>query len=178
MPPSAPVDAAAEARARWTWVGIILALIGSQLAIAFVAVWYAVGDPALAVVPDYYDKAVRWDELRAIRQRSADLGWQVQIGWTPPDPAGNRQLTVQVLDAHGGPAPARDATLQCYHHAHGTNVETIALTERDPGVFTGTAQLAHPGLYRWNFEASFGDKPFVWEEDRAVDAPELDRPTG
>jgi nitrogen fixation protein FixH len=135
-----------------------------------VAVWYAVGDPALAVVPNYYDKAVRWDELRAVRERSAAMGWQVNLGWTPADPSGERQVTVQLLDANGKPVTVRDLSLECFHHARANEIQQVALTERSEGLFAGAAQLPQPGLYRMTMRAEFAGRPFVWEEDRQLDA--------
>ncbi len=51
----------AERRARHFWVSLIVGLLGLQVAGGITAIFLSVGDPSMAIVPNYHQAALNWD---------------------------------------------------------------------------------------------------------------------
>src|SRR3569623_2033596 len=93
------------------------------------AVTIATHDKSFAVTPDYYQRAVHWDEEQAARRASEKLGWRVSIETAPQaDPLGRRVVSVVLTDAQGQALPAAQLDVTYFHDAHANEPQTLKLT--------------------------------------------------
>lgn len=144
-----------ETIARWKWAGLIVGLLVLQVLMGGVAALLAVSDPAFAVVPNYHERAMHWDDVIAARQASTALGWKSHIyASDSADLYGKRRLTVRLQDAAGQPLTEAQIRLQLWHHAHPLDIQEISLTPDAavPGQYFGEAIVRRPGL--WEVELS------------------------
>lgn len=74
----------------WMWpVGLITLMCGS-VGICVMTAVVAARDPSFALEPDYYERALEWDETAAARDASATLGWRAHVEVSIPGAAGTR----------------------------------------------------------------------------------------
>ena len=59
-PPSS--SSPSRRRAAWRWPAILLALLGGHAAICVAMIVVATNDPSFAVEPEYYTRALDWDD--------------------------------------------------------------------------------------------------------------------
>ena len=105
-------------RAAWRWGGLVVAFLAGQIAVGVVAVVLATGDPSFAVVPDYHEKAMRWDDAVRAQAASDQLGWRADIiASASPDLQGNRTLVVTLRDRHGEAVDDAVVRVRAFHHA-------------------------------------------------------------
>lgn len=148
--PAATHAEPARTRARFVMPAVVLGFLGTHMLFIFTAITLAVGDPSFAVVPDYYQKAVDWDEHKAERAASEALDWTVEI--TPSRTVsirGERAIEVAVHDARGNPVNGADVSVSVYHHARASKViESELATTGDPGHYAATLDMRNEGV--WN----------------------------
>jgi len=162
----------ADRRAAWLWGSIIVALLGIQVLAGVIAIVLATADPTVAVVPDYYGKAIRWDQTQQLRRASRELGWRVVAEVAPQstiDP-----LRIHIHDAQQQPLVGIRGTLQLYHHARATAIESAELEPLAPGLYTTALRLDRPGL--WQLEMDLqgpGDERFLDSQTIHLDPPTL-----
>lgn len=96
------------------WPGLIIWMIvlhvGGMVAAAVLA---ASGGPP-AVEPQFYEKAIAWDQTAAQRDRNRALNWQV--AWDAVTGPGG--ATVRLTDAAGKPINDAGCTVEFFHRAH------------------------------------------------------------
>lgn len=146
---SLPADVAQlEKRARRFWVSLIVGLLGLQVIIGIVSIWLSVGDPSVAVVPNYHQKALDWDATHRARELTRKLGWHIApiVGEFLPD-SGRRLVRVAVRDRAGGGVTELNLSGKVYHHARGATIHELRFTETDPGYYEATTSLAESGLW-------------------------------
>ncbi|MCW5776774.1 MAG: FixH family protein [Phycisphaeraceae bacterium] len=148
--------------ARLFWPGMVAALISISLCFAGVTAFVALTDPSFAVEPDYYDKALRWDERRAQAVRNDELGWHVEIEVAGAlDALGRREVRLTALDAEGRPLEGATASVEMFHHARSSQRLAATLTESAPGVFVGSPAIAREGLWEIRFEIRRAADAFI-----------------
>ncbi len=139
--------------ARLFWPGMVVALISISLCFAGVTAFVALTDPSFAVEPDYYDKALRWDEQCEQAVRNSELGWRVEIEVSrSPDPLGRREARLTALNADGRPLEGATASVEMFHHARSSQRLSATLAESTPGVFVGSLPIERQGVWEVRFE--------------------------
>ena len=136
-----------EKRARRFWVGLIVAFLGLQVAIGFFSLYVALGDPTVAVIPNYHQSALDWDVKQRAQQMLVQLGWDVSVTATPVQ-NGERQLQAMLLGKNGHRIEQVLVTGKVYHHARGGEIHTLRLKETDPGLYVASIPLTRAGLWR------------------------------
>lgn len=170
LPPA--VSAAAERKAMLQWTGIILFLLIGSVGMWIYAAILAVSDPTMAVVPDYHEKALRWDEHLAAQKESNDLGWTAHaIPGASKNGDGIRELTFFLRDNQSQPVAGAHGSVRLYHYARGKDPQTVDLKETDPGTYVATVQMARDG--RWQFDLTLDrDKQhFEWNQAQELQLP-------
>lgn len=136
-----------------------LILVGILLLAAIangILVYRATHDPSFAVEPDYYRKALAWDERRAEARRGDALGWalEAELAAGEPTPAVS-ELRVRLRDRTGRPLPDAAIEVAALHKARAARILRARL-EADP---------AEPGLYRASLPAR---RRGLWELELRV----------
>jgi len=156
--------------ARLFWPGMVVGLISISLCFAGVTAFVAISDPSFAVEPDYYDKALRWDEHRERAARNSELGWRVAVEVAGvPDPLGRREVRLTALDAEGRPLVGASASVEMFHHARSSNRLGATLAESAPGVFSGALPIVREGIWEVRFEVRRDGEAFTGSAEVGVE---------
>ena len=117
---------AANRRAAWRWGSLIVGLLGLQVAGGVVAIILATGDESVAVVPNYHEKALNWDQEMAAQAASAALGWRCEV--TPDQgesvPCGIR---ITLTNRDGMPVEVESGELRLYRHVRASDVRQVPI---------------------------------------------------
>lgn len=172
--PSAPSPHRATAPgvlARWGWpVGIILVLalsVGSNIWVMFIAR----NDPAFAVEPDYYRKAVAWDTHMAQERANADLGWHASATLALATPGSPGRLDLTLRDGGGQPVSGARLTVEALHNARASQRYEATFAERSPGEYEASLDAHRPGEWEVRLTAVRGTQRYT-EVLRLVAEPE------
>ncbi len=148
LPLSAAELAVAERRARRFWGTLIVGLLGLQVFIGIGSIFLSIGDPTVAIVPNYHQQALDWDATHRARQLTKQLGWQVnpQIGAITPENQ-KRLVRIGIRDRAGNVVPGLNLSAGVYHHARGSTIHELRFTETEPGYYEAMTSLAASGLW-------------------------------
>lgn len=107
------------------WGGFVVVLLGLQVAGGAAAIYLATGDPSVAVVPDYHEKALHWDQEIARQRETANLNWNVRLDVAPG--ISGQSLVLRVSDAENQLIHIKQGELRIYHHARAGEVIRIGV---------------------------------------------------
>jgi len=139
------------------WGLVVVGLLCAHVSGMILAVRIATGDPTFTSVPDYYQRAVAWDDQAAAQRASDALGWQAEV---TSSALGDR-LVVVVRDAHGAPVDGLVGVVSAYHHARTRDVYDAPLTARGDGTYFAAIGVGAPGAWQVALRAERGDEVFV-----------------
>ncbi|MCA9158177.1 MAG: FixH family protein [Planctomycetales bacterium] len=147
--PSAAEQANLERRARRWWVSAIVGLLGLQVVVGVGSVLLAVGDPTVAIVPNYHQKALDWDASQRAAHLTEKLGWEVVplVSLTSPE-TGKRLVRVAIRDRSDQPVSDLNLSAKVYHHARGSEVYELTFVETDAGYYEAMTSLVQPGMWQ------------------------------
>jgi nitrogen fixation protein FixH len=153
----------------WYWpVGLAALLVVSAGAnIALVVITSR--DASFAVEPDYYAKALAWDETMAQQARNEALGWSLGLSVEPTGERGRMTVAVGLSDGAGAPLPGARIAIEALHNARASRVLAAVLEPRGLG-YTTVMPLARPGL--WEFRLRVTRGPDVFTATLMRDVPE------
>ncbi|MBX3420736.1 MAG: FixH family protein [Pirellulaceae bacterium] len=147
-----------ERRARRFWVSVIVGLLSLQVFGAGIAIYLALSDSTVAIIPNYYQAGLQWDTTRQHWQRFEDLAWSIDTVVSAHDTQlPRRVITLRVRDGHGQPVSDQRITGQVFHHARGNQVYWLTFDQADAGDYVAMVPLTHNGL--WQFDVAIeGDQ--------------------
>ena len=153
----------------WYWpVGLAALLVASAGAnIALLVITSR--DASFAVEPNYYAKALAWDESMAQQARNEALGWSLGLR---VDPMGVRRLmtvTVRLADRSGAPIEGAQVAVEAFHNARASRILSAALEPRGQG-YAAVMPLERPGLWEFRLRVTRGPEAFVATVTRDVAA--------
>ncbi|HCS54308.1 FixH family protein [Rubinisphaera sp.] len=152
----------AERKSRWIWSGMIVGLLSLQIFCCMIAFFLATTSTSMAVIPDYHQKALNWDETRNEQQTSELLGWKKSIDVSEPiDVYGNRTVTVWLNDSTSAPVSADHVSLKAYRHANAAQLISIPLEEIAPGTYQAQAEIMKAGLWQFELQANRESDSYV-----------------
>jgi len=147
----------------WTWPAIVIGLlvlgVGANLALLVVAT----SDPGFAVEPDYYAKAVAWDDKRAQDARNLALGWRLtadaraDAAAVPPALA----VGVELTDAAGRPIDGAAVHVEAFPVSRSQNLLQADLAARGAGRYAASLPLVRMGIWELRFTAARGADRFT-----------------
>lgn len=144
------------------WIGLVLALFGVHMVAASALVYFAHSDPSFAVVPDYYDKGVAWDETKRRRAASDALGWSVLFIAGPDDGfVQERDLTLTLVDADKKPVEGAQVRASAFHIARSAEPVELTFEPDSPGLYTERKRLLPAGIWEFHIEATRGEQAFT-----------------
>ncbi|MCA9288786.1 MAG: FixH family protein [Phycisphaerales bacterium] len=150
----------------WLWPVGLIALMCGSVGICVATAVVAARDPSFALEPDYYDKALAWDESAAARAASDALGWTAEVEVSLPGadgaPDGARTVSLRLRDSQGEPVAADRVEIAAFHHARMRDIQRLSVGAGDPAIDSGpgTLVLAEAGRWVWSLgEARAG----VWQ---------------
>lgn len=142
------------------WPGLVFVLLGMNACVVGVTLYLAHSDPSFAAEPDYYQKALAWDETARQNQANAALGWRVETRW---EPAASPRRAVEFVVRDGAGAPVAGAGLRAEAFASLRPRERVVLTpdEVEPGVYRSVLPNGSRGLWEFRLRAQRGADVFT-----------------
>lgn len=139
---------------------IVLFLLGG-MASAFRVVIASRTDGGVAVVENYYDKALHWDEEATARAASAALRWQAQIVIEALPGAEQHRVQVVLRDAEGRPVEGLQVHLQAQRPFQAEPaVDAVLAPTGEAGVYAHAAPRWALGLWDLDLVATRGAERF------------------
>ncbi|XAL99334.1 FixH family protein [Phycisphaeraceae bacterium D3-23] len=146
---------------------VVFGFLGAHMVFIFTAITLAVGDRSFAVVPDYYQKAVDWDEHKAELAASAALGWQAEVtAGREVSTLGERPLTLDLHDAGGTPITGAQVSATLYPVARAKQVITVELSPvaDTPGRYSASPQMCREGTWDLSIRVERAGERYVHEQ--------------
>ncbi|MEO7037521.1 MAG: FixH family protein [Polyangiaceae bacterium] len=140
---------------RWALVPVAL-LLASTLGVGSMAL-IAIRDPNFATEPDYYNKALHWDQTQAQAAENQRLGYVVELEpRVVVDAAGRATLQLKLQDATRAPVRGAVVTAVAFANAFSGDVSALAFRELAPGVYVAQLAARHLGLWEFRVTATSG----------------------
>lgn len=150
--------AEANRRAAWRWGGFVVGLLSLQVAGGIFAIMLATGDESVAVVPDYHQKALQWDQEMAVQEASRQLGWTFDLQVISQDAEdrsdGSPGMSLFLTDKNDVPVTIEQGTIQIYRHVRAADVRTVALPKGTTGKVELTKCFPNPGLWQVSLDVT------------------------
>lgn len=131
------------------WPVLVTLLFLGNIALAVTVIVISTGDPSFAVEPDYYDKALNWNDEIEQRTQNQRLGWSVRLAERPTILAGadHTDLTLVILDQDAEPIDNASMEIIALPVARADRAQSI--TGRTIGAGRYTARLTNPIPGKW-----------------------------
>lgn len=142
------------------WKYIVIALLGMNVVVVGITIRLAGGSDRSVPEPDYYAKALRWDDHQRQLEQNARLGWRVSWITAAPE-ASARRVSIQVLDASGAPLQNADVRIRIFHNADASRRLEADCPEVRPGVYAVVLPAQRSGLWTVHAEIVRGPDRFV-----------------
>lgn len=159
------VEIRAERSAKRFYIGLVLLLFAIQATILGIALSMVIGEPALAVIPDYHQAALDWDNSRAASTAAHKKGWELQLEVSDiADGRGMRALQFHALDQNHQPISDLVILAKVYHHAQADLVERFELRHVGEGRYMAMPKMGRPGLWQIEMDVQNAGTPMTFTE--------------
>jgi nitrogen fixation protein FixH len=154
-----------EITAQFAWTGFILAFFLIQAIIWIVAITYTLGDVSHAVVSGYDEQALRWDEIKSMRNASASLGWLCAIEVSDvSNIRGIRRVTCSLKDRAGQPVADANVKVQAFHVGRAGDKQRLQMVEVEPGIYESQVRIRRTGNWQFSGRAHRADAIFLIDQ--------------
>lgn len=135
------------------WPLGITAILGSTVVANLLVMRLASNDPAFAVEPDYYRKAVQYDSTMAQERRNLALGWHVTITFDSITAASDTPVEIRLNDATATPVSGATMMVMARFNARANDTLTATLEESAPGRYRTTLPIHRVGEWEIRIDA-------------------------
>lgn len=145
----------------WRWPAIVICLLAGQLVASGVTIYLATNSPTMAVEPNYYEKALKWDEYKAARLKGHELGWKASIVVAEtPDEIGNRLVTCALHDRDGQPIPGATIAAAAHQLSVGGEPLELRFAPMPDGSYATAFRPQRTGHWEFALKIERGDEKF------------------
>ena len=157
------------------WPIGVAVILGATVVANLAVMRLASTDPAFAIEPDYYKKAVAFDSTLAEARESFALGWTATSTIAMSKGVGESTLTVALDDAQQQPISGATVTVVALANARSGDRLTSSLREVAPGRYESTIAARFAGQWEVRVDAVRGGEHFVTSTrtDMTVASPGL-----
>ncbi len=137
------------------WPLMIVGLLGLNIVITAALILYANADSSYAVEPEFYQKALAWDQTQAQMGANERLAWVVAADAAPrQDAAGLRSLRVLLRDRNARPIAGASVRAEMFHQARSSQRVRAELKDAGDGSYLASLPLSRPG--KWEVRITAG----------------------
>jgi nitrogen fixation protein FixH len=159
-----------EKKAQYIWTAFILMFFALHAVLWTVAIVFTSVDKSHAIVQDYDQLALNWDQEKAMRQASTALGWQCQLSVGADTDIRNRHdVQIKLTDRTGNPVNGAAITLSAFHRGRAGDPQLLRFRETAPGAYSCDVAINRKGLWHFNGKAIVGNSTFVIEQQRMLE---------
>ena len=144
----------------WYWPAGLAALLLGSAAANLALVFITSRDASFAVEPNYYAKALAWDERMAEQGRSDALGWSVALRVEPTGVPGRMRVTARLTDRAGTLIEGARIEAEAFHNARAGRIFSTAF-EPAGTIYSAELPIDRPGLWEFRLRATRGGDTFV-----------------
>jgi hypothetical protein len=147
----------------WFWPVLIVTFLAGHATMLTLVVLIASRDPSHAVEPDYYEKGIAWDALRASSLDPHTDGIEVAFQVAQPQRVlGKETITIEIrLPETGSDAP-RQVRGMLFHHARAADRTLFDLADRDADSLVFEADLSREGNWEIQIQFAVGERLYAW----------------
>lgn len=139
-----------------TWFAyLIVAILVGSVGFDIWMVTRATNDPSFAVEPDYYQKAVNWDQLQAEKAASEALGWTMVVD------ARRDELRIRLTDRLGRTIDGATVEVEAFANDRASNRIRGFMIPKGGGVYILKESFDRAGLWEYRLAAIVDDKKFT-----------------
>lgn len=149
------------------WPAVIAGALTLHVVGSLAMVYFATSNESFAVEPDYYQKALAWDDKRAQDRHNVELGWKLEFTVEPAAPGHDPKISVDLLDADGAPLDRAHVSLEAFFNARADERLKVELTAVDEHYET-TMHMRGDGLWEFRFTVTRGEELFTYTDTRHV----------
>lgn len=151
------------------WPFILVGIIAVAALANGVLVYKAHSDPSFAVEPDYYQKALAWDQTMAQQRQNRRLGWELGCDLQSGDGAeAGVTLRATLRDRAGAPLSGATVRLTALHLARASRRLQTTLSPGAAGEYRGVLPLGRDGRWELRFEVQQGRERFTRTLERRL----------
>lgn len=144
----------------WAWLPAML--LGSMLVGLGTLAYIAIDDPSFALEPNYYDKAVHWDQSQAQQRQSQALGFELKLGQPlVVSRDGRTFVELELKDRAGVDISGANLAVSAFPNAFASRIEELVLREEAPGIYRGELKHAVPGLWELRCSVNVGSAHYT-----------------
>ena len=163
-------DAKVERKAKRFYIGLVLFLFAIQASIMTAVITMSIGDPGGAVMPNYYQAGLQWDQTKQSRTASDRLGWSVDLEASDVvDGSGKRALLVSVVDAQQKGIDSLAVAGKLYHLAAADDIIESPFVASGEGRYLALLPVARPGSWKLELNVDGAGQPRTESIDFTVD---------
>jgi hypothetical protein len=155
------------------WPAIIISFLCLNAAIVAITVYFAISDKSVATEPDYYAKALDYNETLRQRETNERLGWHLSPALRPTPDGRSMELAITLTDRIG--APLTGAAFDVIAFAGLRSGQRQHLTPRPTntpaGEYTAPIRIDTPGEWCFRISATVGPDTFANEARLIVPNP-------
>lgn len=143
------------------WPIAVAVILGTCVAANVWIIRIANADPSFAIEPNYYQKALRWDDELAQRAWNRELAWELTPVLSSISPDSGAELRVALRDRTGAPLAGAEVTVQAMHNARAGEPLDARLRRAGPGDYVARLPLERPGVWELRFDVRQGTDHFT-----------------
>lgn len=149
------------------WPAVIAGALTLHVVGSLAMVYFATSNESFAVEPDYYQKALAWDDKRAQDRHNVELGWKLEFTVEPAAPGHDPKISVDLVDADGSPLNHAQVSLTAFFNARADDRLTADLMAVDEHYETNLP-MRKDGRWEFRFTVMQGDELFTHTDTRHV----------
>lgn len=149
------------------WPGMVFGLLGLNMCVVGATVYLAHSDASVAIEPDYYGKALRWEEHSRADAQSRALGWTMVMN-TGPAVGPGTTLAIALNDAQGVPVANALVRIEVFHNLRSGERQQLVLRDNGDGVYAGRMDAGRSGLWQFRVTAMRGSDTFTRVIERDI----------
>lgn len=149
------------------WPFIIAGALGLHVVGSLVMVYFATSNESYAVEPDYYQKALAWDEKRAQDRHNTELGWRLEFTVEPASAGKDPVVRAELTTTDGEHITGATVAVETFANARRDDILTATLDASGTGYQT-TVPMRRDGLWEFRFKVTRGDELFTYTDTRHI----------
>jgi nitrogen fixation protein FixH len=149
------------------WPAIIAGALGLHVLVMLAMVSIATSGDSYAVEPDYYRKALEWDNKRAQDRRNIELGWTLEFTVEPAAAGQDPMLRIELTSAEGEPVTGATVAVEAFANAGRDDILKATVNAAASGYET-TLPMRRDGLWEFRFTVTRGDEVLTYAETRHI----------
>ena len=132
------------------WALAPVGLLGTMVLGLGVMLGYALDDPGFGVEPNYYEKAVHFDEHQALERESRALGWSIELESNTDPQSAHIALTLR--DRDGRPIEGATVKAVAFPNARSSQIHELEFRGAGAGRYRTQVSPWRPGVWEFRFE--------------------------